>query len=618
VRRPGGAPRLARLITAISLALLTFLFAAGSLGAETGAVPGEDVRVNDPDVDQTLACDIQSEVSLAGLGDRLVAGWNDSGQCQPAIERFLRARTRPVEEKLPPNEVLDPPPSFSLSGYGWSDDGGRTWDDGGELPWPTGWTITGDPVLAASPEPEPEGTFFYATRATDDQWRSIIAVSRSTDGGRTFSYPVDVTPPGRMAFMDKPWIAVDNTGSPDRGTVYVAWTEWGGAAQGDACQGLTTIVFTRSIDGGKTFAPPTQIGCSYPPPFGVQIAVGPDGQVYLSWTADVHLHFAELSPGGGEIVRDTRIGSFPSTPGHYLGNNIDRVLEGRRPAPAACVGVDILADVETAAGGLPSEVRLPQPMVLDGDIRVGTYTSLAVDTFGSPDDKNPAYNEHWGNIYLAVTARPTGIEHRYDEADVAFLRSEDGGSTWIPIPSGYYLTGMIDDGGTDTDQFFPNVVVNPDSTVMLSWLDRRRSGPGPPGQSGNWFIELFAALSHDGGATFSEPLPVSEAFPPAQTNPNTGGFSGCYMGEYNAAIAGEPGEFLLAWGDNRDVSTLTGLPDPNVYFDRLTYPTSPPCPPEPPPGGLSEARTSAAHGFSSSHQGRGRPFMASASLSCER
>jgi hypothetical protein len=39
------------------------------------------------------------------------------------------------------------------------------------------------------------------------------------------------------------------------------------------------------------------------------------------------------------------------------------------------------------------------------------------------------------------------------------------------------------------------------------------------------------------------------------------------MGEYNGMAAGD-GEFLLAWGDNRDGPDE--MPDPNVYFDRIT------------------------------------------------
>src|SRR5207248_305791 len=55
--------------------------------------------------------------------------------------------------------------------------------------------------------------------------KSGIAVSKSTDGGKTFGNPVSVfeARPDQI-FSDKPWIAVDQTGGPYSGNIYVVWS----------------------------------------------------------------------------------------------------------------------------------------------------------------------------------------------------------------------------------------------------------------------------------------------------------------------------------------------------------------------------------------------------------
>ncbi|HEV3475007.1 MAG TPA: hypothetical protein VG602_06555, partial [Actinomycetota bacterium] len=121
---------------------------------------------------------------------------------------------------------------------------------------------------------------------------------------------------------------------------------------------------------------------------------------------------------------------------------------------------------------------------------------------------------------------------------------------------------LLHDDDHATDQFHPQVRVDALGRVAVSWYDRRVSGPTLP----NWEMALFGRVSQDGGKTFGPLTQIGDvAFPPSQTNPNTGGFSGCYMGDYNGMTGGDS-DFLFGWGDNRDGAPTD--PDPNVYFDR--------------------------------------------------
>lgn len=61
------------------------------------------------------------------------------------------------------------------------------------------------------------------------------------------------------------------------------------------------------------------------------------------------------------------------------------------------------------------QVCLGVRTVLNGDIRVNEFPSVAIDTFGSPDRSSPKFNPHHGAVYVAYTGRG---EAALDEADV--------------------------------------------------------------------------------------------------------------------------------------------------------------------------------------------------------
>jgi hypothetical protein len=79
-------------------------------------------------------------------------------------------------------------------------------------------------------------------------------VFRSSDGDATFMAPVN----GAMNFpaghlLDEPWLAVDNFAGPGQGNLYLAFTD----VEDDIC-------FTRSTDGGATWAPTPATGWPRP------------------------------------------------------------------------------------------------------------------------------------------------------------------------------------------------------------------------------------------------------------------------------------------------------------------------------------------------------------------
>ena len=135
-------------------------------------------------------------------------------------------------------------------------DGGCAWTDNGVLPGFAPSETTSDVTMAFGPK----NRVYVAVLYTDDARDSGIAVSTSTDGGKTFGQPVRAyDDPTGAVFSDKPWIAVDMSGGPYNGSVYIVWSyDFGGSCGYDnACQ--QGLGFVRSTDGGATFSPVRQV-----------------------------------------------------------------------------------------------------------------------------------------------------------------------------------------------------------------------------------------------------------------------------------------------------------------------------------------------------------------------
>lgn len=118
-----------------------------------------------------------------------------------------------------------------------------------------------------------------------------ILFARSDDNGRSFSQPINLSRSrggdGKGRINDTVWHngSLDLAVGPD-GDLYAAWTEYEGA-----------LWFSRSEDGGKRFSPPQRLvgGEGDKPARAPSLAVGKDQRVYLAWTtgedegADIHV-----------------------------------------------------------------------------------------------------------------------------------------------------------------------------------------------------------------------------------------------------------------------------------------------------------------------------------------
>ncbi len=223
--------------------------------------------------------------SSGQASNSIIAGSNTdaSAECGPQSETYIAVNgSAPNQLAGGSNEIFrDPMRAYSSS------NSGATWV-GSDLPLPpargtNGVRFGSDPSLVF----DSRGNVFYSYIVVFfGSGKGIngteLAVARSTDGGQTF--------PGGQAsyfsfsggsdhFNDKPMITADtNATSPYRDNIYVAWDAASGGSTGGG------VLLARSADHGATFAITRLDNAGGPGrAIGAVPFVGPNGEVYVAW-----------------------------------------------------------------------------------------------------------------------------------------------------------------------------------------------------------------------------------------------------------------------------------------------------------------------------------------------
>jgi hypothetical protein len=263
---------------------------------------------------------------------------------------------------------------------------------------------------------------------------------------------------GAGRFNDKPSLRVDDwEGSPHEGNVYVSWTLFPGVAGNDQ------IVFARSTDHGASFSHPVKISKRIAVAQSSDIAVGPDGTVYVFWRQfnvfvpgiDDAIVFVK-STDGGETFSD------PAVARSIIPNDrLDRYLNGS----------------------------------LAGDCGDGAFECVSHFVFHRADSGPQAIVDAGGNVYVTweqlVPAADNGDTYHPDGQSRAVVsKSTNAGGTWsAPVPIDPQATGH---------QWWPNLEFDRSTgTIVAVYYDSREdpsySVNRPPGNTA-------AALSVCGGA----------------------------------------------------------------------------------------------------------------------
>jgi hypothetical protein len=341
-------------------------------------------------------------------------------------------------------------------GYFSSFDGGCTWTDGGVLPGFEKNETTSDISFAFGNHNDVYAAVLYVTDGA--QGNSGIAVSTSTDGGKTFGNPVSVFEArADQVFSDKPWIAVDQTGGPYSGYIYVVWSYDHKGTCGGINNCSEELAFSRSTNGGKTFSPISLVEgnalfCANPATGrpvgstkcdavqGATPAVGPDGTLYVA-TPYIDVMSGPI-PTRLLVTSSTDGGKAWTTP-------------------------VLIATIHDISGAFPPE----------------KYRNLSLPAFEC--------DSRTGQLYLTWSDKGTR------DADILFSTSKDHGQTWSAP-----LRVNDDPIGNGANQFQPQMAVAPDGVVSISFFDTRDDPR-------HLLIDVYLAQSVDHGASFLKNLRVT-------------------------------------------------------------------------------------------------------------
>jgi hypothetical protein len=460
----------------------------GGLGITSGGC------INEPDCREAalIASQLQSETSIAvdSTGQHVVIGFND-----------FRGFT---------------PSKVSTSGFMYSDDGGATFVDGGQLPvGPT--TLVGFqlfPQVVGDPDVKYLGgcNFVYSSLLlkvfTEKTVVETLSVHRSTDCGHTWSGPFEVPPatnPNRLVTVNgEPRDAADKELAdvdPDTNRYELCWTN---------------------------FAPKTlEISCTYsdniltgtPPAFSARRVVA-----------------ATLADGLGSSVRFAGNGS----PNAYLAweRFTGAYTSNIGFARSTDNGVTWSAPVNLTSNFLTMDEVL-------GNDRVNSAPSLAVDQ---------SAGAHSGDVYVVYSSN-----NARDGADVAFQKSTNGGLTFS---TPFLLNAKP---GGDRAQWFPFVAV--DRTTGRVWVFYYDQGVASSGDR----TQATYLYSDDGGSTWSKAAALTDRPFKAGWGNDT---SQPNLGDYNQSVA-QNGTLYAAYGATRQPGFTDGQPSttmtvPDVFFSKVS------------------------------------------------
>jgi len=220
--------------------------------------------------------------------------------------------------KYGPNEpsiMMDPhDPNILVAGsildnYHYSNDGGLTWKIG-ELV--SSYGVWGDPVI----DVDSKGNFYYfhlSNVTVGDGWIDRIVCQKSTDKGVSWS-DGSFTGLNGSKDQDKQWSVIDYSND----NIYLTWTQFDEYGNEDpSC--ASVILFSKSLDGGESWSSPIQINkftgdCldGDDAVGGAVPAVGPNGEIYVTWAGPMGLVFnRSLDQGETWLQEEILIDSMP-------------------------------------------------------------------------------------------------------------------------------------------------------------------------------------------------------------------------------------------------------------------------------------------------------------------
>jgi predicted secreted protein with PEFG-CTERM motif len=353
------------------------------------------------------------------------------------------------------------------------------------------------PYMSASSD----GIFTIWTETTAG--KSNVLFSKSTDGGYTFGNPINLSA-ATMGQSSYPQFVEQNN------HVYVIWQS--------ALSGTSTILMTKSLDGGTSFEKPIQLSDQSQLSAFPQIALS-GNNVYSSWiekSADnsTNVIFTKSIDQGNSFDTPLHVTHNMGNSGipklSASGNNVYLAWEdnsrgdyeiflSKSADSGASFHVPLDLSTTTGQSGSPEVIASGNDVyAVWMDNTSGNYDiffAKSIDgglTFAKPldisnlkgDSGYPQFTVWKNNIYVTWTQTMSGINY-----DVFFAKSSDNGNTF------YQPINLSNNSGPSG---WPQIAS--DGNIYVSWADSTAGR-----------FDILITKSTDGGATFESPTNLSHS-----------------------------------------------------------------------------------------------------------
>lgn len=286
-----------------------------------------------------------------------------------------------------------------------------------------------------------------------------IFISKSTDGGVTWSFPFDVSNNSGNSYHSTIFIDAGNN-------VHLVWA--------DETPGNVEIFYSKSTDGGVTWSAAANVSNSAGTSYVPAIAVDSSNNVHVVWFDDMlgnfDIFYSNSTDGGttwSPAVDVSNTGDFSGGPRIAIDSNRSLHVVWLDATPG---NYEIFYSKSTDGGTTWSAAVNLSNNSVDSQI-----SKIAVD---SGDNLHVV----WGDNFP-------------DNAEIVYSKSVDGGATWSPA---------VNISNTSSGSDSPSMAINSSGGIHVVWHDYI---------GGN--DETFYSGSSDGGTTWSPVINVSNNYGPS-------------------------------------------------------------------------------------------------------
>lgn len=341
-----------------------------------------------------------------------------------------------ITDEFSPNEpsiMMDPNNTDNLvagailDNYAYSHDGGLTWTAGKLY---SSFGVWGDPVI----DVDVNGDFYYfhLSNPPSGSWIDRIVCQKSTDLGVTWNDGTFTGLNGTKA-QDKHWTSIDRSNN----NIYMTWTQfddYGSSSPTDS----SIILFSKSTDAGGTWSTPMRINKQAGDCVdtdntveGAVPAVGPNGEIYVSWAGPGGIHFDKSTDQGNTwLNNDVFVNPMPTGWDYAI------------PGLSRCNGLPV-TKCDTSGGANHGTIYINWSDQRNGPDDTDIWVAKSTDggtTWGAATRVNNDNSQRhqfmcWmdidqttGHLYVVFYDRR---DYNNDMTDVYLGISQDGGNTFI-------------------------------------------------------------------------------------------------------------------------------------------------------------------------------------------